>query len=770
MTTYLKLAIRHLWRRKLYTSVILLSLTIGFACTNLLLSFLIAELNADSFHQKKERIFQILSDDPFFGGKNSMTYVPGMLLEHLKDNYPEVEKVCSVIKRDRAFLTIDGNQIGDLTIVSTDSSFFEMFDLPLNTHSKKILTPSSIILSKEKAKSFFGTEEAIGKLISYTGPDSTGTMATQLLSVSAILEDTPEKTHFQFDIIVDASLNPNRQRGGNGYILLNNPNAAENLEQKLNQDKLRPGLTGTGLINYHFEPLKESYFNKNNSTSFTKTKSRFFLWAGSVICFLILFMASFNFINLLLLSFQSRKKETGIKKTLGVSLKNLFQTTLTEVVIYLFVAYLFSLIFTVLLLPYFNATLQTSLPFNFLSRLTVLSSIGLIVLFLAGIVVAIAVLNQWRIKPISLMQNQTSKVSFNQFLFTIQFVISITMVICAITIIKQMDFVENESLGFNKNIIELRAPDNESYSKMPALKEGLSKLSAIENATVCSGNPISGNMLVIYKLENGETYSPYVYNGDEDFFKTLNLTLLKGTLPSAQKPGTVINEKFVSTFNMKNPIGERVPGTESAIVVGVVKNFTTGSFKEETPPVMINYVPIDKSVVLSFSGNSISTLIPQIEKVWKKVLPDFPFTYKILQQELMNKYKEETSFFRIVIAFSFTSMIISCFGLFALSWAVVQSRVKEMGIRKVLGARPKDIVTILTVTFTKRILMAFVIAAPIGYYLMNLWLAAFVKKIPLSADIFIWSALLVSLIAIITLGMQTAKAALSNPVSELRSE
>jgi putative ABC transport system permease protein len=278
-------------------------------------------------------------------------------------------------------------------------------------------------------------------------------------------------------------------------------------------------------------------------------------------------------------------------------------------------------------------------------------------------------------------------------------------------------------------------------------------------------------MLVLYELDNGETYSPYVYNGDEDFFKTLNLTLIEGEFPSAKKPdGVVVNEKFVSLFNMKNPIGERVPGTKSAVIAGVVKNFTTVSFKVETPPVIINYAPVDKSILISFSGNDISTLLPQLEKVWKKVLPSSPFTYRVLQQELMNKYKDENAFFKIVIAFSLTSMIISCFGLFALSWAVVQSRVKEIGIRKVLGASPKDIVTILSVTFIRRILVAFIIAAPTGYYLMNLWLASFAKKISLSADIFMWSALTVSLIAIITLGMQTVKAALSNPVNELRSE
>jgi ABC-type antimicrobial peptide transport system permease subunit len=278
-------------------------------------------------------------------------------------------------------------------------------------------------------------------------------------------------------------------------------------------------------------------------------------------------------------------------------------------------------------------------------------------------------------------------------------------------------------------------------------------------------------MLTRFELENGEYYSPYIYNGDEDFFKTLELTLLDGELPAAkQKDGVVVNEKLISLFNIKHPIGEPVPGSKSLKIIGVVKNFTTGSFKVETPPVIINYTTADRSLLLSFSGNQLSALLPQIENSWKSVFPSYTFNYRLLQQELMNKYKEENSFFRIVVAFSLTTMIISCFGLFALSWAVVESRVKEIGIRKVLGARPQNIIGILSITFTKRILIAFLIAAPVGYYLMNLWLASFVQKIVLGADIFIWSALAVSLVAATTLGIQTVKAALSNPVNELRNE
>lgn len=434
----------------------------------------------------------------------------------------------------------------------------------------------------------------------------------------------------KFDALVDTKMLGRSSAGGSGYVLLNNANDAKSLELKLSNDKLRPGLIGTGICNYYFNALEDSYFNKSNPQSFTRTKSKLFIWVGSVICILILFMASFNFINLLLLSFQSRKKETGIKKTLGVSLIDLFKTTFTEVIIYITSAYCFSLILTALFLPYFNTVLQTNLSFHYLSRVTVFSSIGLVVFILATIVVGTALANQWRVKAISLMQNQKSKVTFNRLLFTLQFVISITMAICSLTIIEQMDFVQNEPIGFNKNIIELRAPSNDSYSKMPLLKENLLRLSFIENVTVCSGNPISGNMIAHYKTEKGQNFIPYLFNGDEDFFKTLNLTLIEGEIPSAKNPGVVVNETLAKLLNLKSAVGGKIPETGS-IIVGVVKDFTTVSFKVETPPVIIGYTLGERSLLLSFKENKISTFLPQIEKVWKQVLPDFPFRYQIIE-------------------------------------------------------------------------------------------------------------------------------------------
>jgi putative ABC transport system permease protein len=204
--------------------------------------------------------------------------------------------------------------------------------------------------------------------------------------------------------------------------------------------------------------------------------------------------------------------------------------------------------------------------------------------------------------------------------------------------------------------------------------------------------------------------------------------------------------------------------------VGVVSDFTCGSFKMEIPPVVISYKQNGNALLIDYKGNELAQLLPQIQMEWQQVFPDYVFTYKVIQEDLMKKYKEETFFYRIIITFAIISMVLSCFGLFALSWAVIQSRTKEMGIRKVLGATAVDVLNLLTLTFTKRILIAFLLAAPIGYYLMDEWLARFANRIELSGWVFMIAGGVVVAVAFATLSFQTIKATMTNPVDEIRSE
>lgn len=760
----LKFVLRSLWIKKLYASIILLSLIVGFVCSNILISFLVYETNTDSFHSKKDRIFQIFSNDPF-GGTGNIAYVPDYFYDYLTTNYAEIENVCQMNNLDGITIKTDESEFHDFSVLLTDSSFFSLFDYPLlQGRANDALKAGSIVLSKEKARILFGTEDVLGKVITLSTADT-----TQQVMVSSVVDKQIENSHIKFDALVHHSVFPKKRNGGASYALLNTGSNPEDLRTKINQDSQRPGLLGAGKMEYYLTPLTDSYFSIDNKMKFMHTRSPMFITVGYVVCGLILFIASFNFINLFLLFWQNRKKEIGIKKTLGISPGGLFGFSLIEAGVYIFISYALALAVTGLLIPVFNSVFESNLSPKYFLTIKVISWIGG-VLFLSGaLVVVIAVAKQWSMKPVSLMKKDNTKVSFNRLLFTVQFVISITLAICSVTIIQQMNYIENEPLGFNRSIVQLNAPDRKFADQLPVLKQKLAQLPAVQNVSVSSGNPISGNMIVRYDLEDDKFYTPYIFEGDTDFIKTLDLTLVAGDLPSETKNGKLVNHKLVQQFNLKEPIGEFVPGTKD-VIVGVVQDFTCGSFKMEIPPVVISYKQSGSALLIDYKGNDLAQLLPQIQAAWNQVFPDYVFVYQVIQEDLMKKYKEDTFFYRIIITFSIISMVLSCFGLFALSWAVIQSRTKEMGIRKVLGATAIDVLNLLTLTFTKRILIAFLLAAPAGYYLMNEWLARFTNRIELSAWVFVIAGGVVVAVAFVTLSFQTIKATMTNPVDEIRNE
>jgi putative ABC transport system permease protein len=737
-----------------------MSLTVGFACTCLLVSFLMAESSVDSFHSKKGNIFQLSSNDPF-GGTGPIVFIIRPTANYL-GNYPEVQAICLVSAIDKSEIEA-GESFSPVKVVQVDTTFFSMFDFPREAGSAGKLTPDGLMISSTKAQQLFGTTDVIGRTVVFKTPDTTKTLV-----INGIISQAKEKSHIVFDAVISNEVfrvpQARNSPGGACYALLREPASnPEGLMAKVNNDSLMPALMGEGTGEYYLEPLQRSYFNTSNRMPFMNTRSEMFIRVGWIVCGLILLMASFNFINLFLLSMQERRKEQGIKKTLGISVFQTIKSLSLETSIYVAVSFVLSLGFVYTLIPVFNTTLETDLAFSYLSKFNVISYIGLSVFVLSMTAILFSVLQQKKVLPVSMMKNTTSKVRVSKIFFTLQFFVSITLCVCSITIIRQMNFIENEPLGFNRNILQLTLPSNG-----PEFKNRVLQIAGVDHATLAQGNPISGNMQVRYDLENGKFYTPYMFSGDEDFMETLKLQVVKGSLDIKNANGKFVNETFVKHFNMTDPVGMKIPGTKDDFIAGVVSDFTCSSFKQEIPPVIIAFEPQQKQLLIDYSGTDLVTLMPKVREAWDEMFAGEYFSYKVIQQDLMKKYSEETLFTRIVMASSITSMIISCFGLFALSWAVIKSRAKEMGIRKVLGASASDVLRLLTTSFAKRLAIAFALAAPAGYYLMELWLSRFVYKVPVSAWVFIASGVVLATITIVTLGIQTVKASFSSPLEEIR--
>jgi putative ABC transport system permease protein len=760
----LRLALRHFSRKRIYSAIIVMSLTVGFACTCLLVSFLIAEENADSFHSRKERIFQLTSNDPF-GGGGRLNFTTDRTRAYMIETYPEVENICQVTPVANAEAELD-TKITPLVTLGVDTSFLTMFDFPLIAGSRKDIG-KGVMISEEKARQIFGTSDVLDRMITLRTPDS-----VKLVAITGVIGKSIEKSHLKFDAIVEHSLfearPPERRLGGVSYLLLRDGTDATALIQKINGDSLRPTLMRDGEMDYYLDPLQTVYTSTWNRNPYMQTRSETFIQVGWVVAGLILFMASFNFVNLFLLSMQERKKETGIQKTLGISLWQTIRGAAMEGGVYVGVSVVLSAMLTYTLMPIFNTALNADVEFNYMSRLKVFGIIVSILVVLMVVVVLITTIQHRRTLPVNMMRNVAAKVRFSKLFFTLQFFVSITLCVCCIAVIKQMKFVETAPLGFNRNMMQLNAPRNRSAQLLGDLKTRIAQIPGVENLALSSGNPISGNMIMHHELEDGTPFNPYVFEGDIDLVKTLDLELVEGSA-NLQAPGDmIVNETLVKSLKMKDPLGMKVPGTKGGQIIGVVKDFVCSSFKQEIPPAIISYKETSKGLLIDYGQNDIALLLPKIKSAWKEVFADDYFSFIVMQDEVMKKYSEETLFYKVVLSASITSMIISCFGLFALSWAVIRSRSKEMGIRKVLGASVANILGLLTVSFMKRLVFAFILAAPVGYYLMNLWLSRFVYKAPIDSWVFVITGGALAAIAVFTLGIQTLKASLSSPLNEIR--
>src|SRR6478735_6825785 len=271
------LILRNLWAKRIYTCVILLSLTVGFVCSNILIAFLVSETNTDSFHIKRDRIYQIFSNDPF-GGNGKIAYLLPSFSDYLTTAFPEVERVCQLDKLGGLIVKTQNNSFQDFAILSVDSSFFSMFDFPVTLGRKSdCLAPGRVILSKEKALMLFGNSDVVGNEVTITSPDT-----TQQLIVSAVVEKPAENTHLIFDALVHHSVFPKQRDGGASYVLLTNAHSSESLVGKINKDPHRPGLIGEGKMDYFLNPLTDSYFSTDNKMAYMKTRNPVFMTVGYV--------------------------------------------------------------------------------------------------------------------------------------------------------------------------------------------------------------------------------------------------------------------------------------------------------------------------------------------------------------------------------------------------------------------------------------------------------------------------------------------------------
>lgn len=801
---YLKIAMRNLVRHKAFSVINISGLAIGVASCLLLFTVVKYELSYDTFQPAYGRIHHVVTKDKF---PNEITYTPGIpfpALDALRLEFPQITSG-ALLANYGSQVTVPGKDplstlpgkkfIEETGFFFCDPQFFKVFNYEWMAGTPSVLKePNVTVLTKKIAEKYFGDwKNAMGR---YLKLDNAVTV-----KVSGILKDVPGNTDFPLAIVTSfetVKANPgvyfySTEWGATTsnfqvFMLLPENISADKTNARFAEFNKKYYGDRTRSARYNFlRPLSEVHFDKRFENFGDHVTSKSTLWTLSLIGLFIIIMASINFINLSTAQAVGRSKEIGIRKVLGSYRRQLFGQLIGETAIIVIAAVILAVGIAQLCLPYIKhiASIQESL--NFFNRPTMLFMFLLIglVTILAGLYPAFILSG---FNPAVALKNKITSatvggISVRRGLVVAQFAISQVLIIGTIIAVSQMNFVRNADLGFSKDallVINANA-DSVVQARQESFKQNLLQIPEVESVSFSSDLPSSENNSATnfaFNHRDDEAYSLYTKFADEDYFKTFGLRLLAGK--SFGKSDTVnevvVNETLVKKLGVKGPddiIGKEIRmGSDSwKTIVGVVKDFKTNSLRETVKPLLIAEERKHYGVTtVKLRTSNISKTKTGIEATWNKSFPEYAYTTSFMDEDIADFYKQEEQLSLLYKIFAGIAIFISCLGLYGLVSFMAVQRTKEIGIRKVLGASVQNIIYLFSKEFIVLILVGFVVAIPVAYFMMSNWLQNFVFRIKITPVVFLIAVLISIIIALMAVGYKSIKAAIANPVKSLRSE
>jgi len=793
---YIKLAFRNLLGQKGYSFINLLGLITGITSFILIVCWIQSEMSYDSFHQDKENIYRVdlklFEEDKL--EQYSAAAIPAIGRE-IKRHFPEVKEYTR-FSRAEGVISYGDIRFKEAEMFYAEPSFFSMFSFPLlkGTADTALLAVNKAVLSESAAHRYFGNTDPIGKVIAYNGTDK--------YEVSGISKDVPANSHFKFEILLSSQNLINRYRwidsnwfGANfyTYVRLAQGTDVKALEAKITQlpQQFIGDFMKEAYFYYEFNlrNLSDIHLHSSISNELSVNGSFRSITFLGIIAVLVLLIAYINYINLTTSRAAERAAEVGVRKVLGAMKKQLISQFLTESVLLNVLALIISVAAVFLLAPLFRHLSGSSIHLN-VSLLGALFFILLVMaILLTGLLPAFYLS---RFVPTAVLKGKGQTGSRGMALFkngmvVFQFAISVILISGTILINRQLQFVQNQDLGIDIDrtlIVEgPQAIQSNAYAEhLLAFKSDLLQQSEVKSMTVSScipGKEITWNP-VYGKLVNGTNTEKKIdmIGIDEDFVTTYGLKLLAGRnfdQPfQKQINQLILNEsavKYLGFANADDAIGKELVGDQgNAHVIGVVRNFNQRSLKQLPQPIVFSNHPWNQYYSIKVSQASLDRLILYLEKTWNSQFPGNPIRYFFLDDYFNNQYQADRKFGQFFQLFSMLAIFIACLGLLGLSSYTISSRTKEIGVRKVNGAKISEVLILLNKDFVKWVLVAFVIATPIAYYAMYKWLENFAYKTELSWWIFALAGALSLGIALLTVSWQSWRAATRNPVEALRYE
>lgn len=788
LKNYLKIAFRNLLRSKGFSIINISGLAIGMASALLILLWIQNEISIDRFHAKTERIYTLNNRDKFNGELWAWNTTPKILAPTVKKDYPEVEDAVRI--NNTSFLFTVGDKHLNESGYFTDPGFLSMFTFPLLYGNAKtaLNNVDNIVITRKFAKKLFGTDDAIGKIVRVDSSDN--------FTVTGVLKDLPNNTAFQFEYLMPWSfmkkIGWDDEYWGNNsvrsYVLLK-PGVSEAIfDAKIKNVTIdHTKNTGDASTTQVFtQPLADKWlYSKSENGKYVGGRIEMVKLFGIIAAFILL-IACINFMNLSTARSEKRAKEVGIRKVVGAKKGGLIGQFIGESILIALLAGILAIGLVEISLPFFNDLVDKQLYIDFSKAQYWLFAIGFILFtgFLAGSYPAFYLSSY---KPVSVLKGSFkashSPVTPRKILVVLQFTFAIALIISTIIVEHQIQYAQSRDSGYVKDKLVYTPLQGDVEKNYVLIRNELITSGAAVSVTK-SMSPITQRYSDGWGWKwTGSTPADEKTDfirmaSDADFVKTMGVKLIAGRDIDVYKYPTdstamLLNEAAVKVMRLKDAIGTTVNADGSEWhVVGVVKDFVYESPYEKVSQLAV-MGPKSWFSALHFKLNPAHSTAQDLqlaEQVFKKYNPDYPFDYKFVDESYAAKFKEEKRTGTLAALFAGLTIIISCLGLFGLAAYMAETRIKEIGVRKVLGASVMSITTLLSKDFLKLVVISLVIASPLAWWAMNKWLAGYTYRINIEWWVFVLAGLLSILIAVITVSYQSIKAAIANPVKSLRSE
>lgn len=783
---YFKIAWRNLLQSKVLSTINLLGLSIGVAAVLMISLYLNNQYGYDDFHENESNLYRV-GFDLWDNGKSLGTHEQFIsdFGPDAKNELPEVESFLRLSYEREAYVSSGDKTVKLESIRHADSVFFEFFSFKLLQGNLKTVLkePYSVVLTETGATKLFGSQNALGKTIKIDDQAE--------FLVTGIAQDPPVNSHINYEALLSFNtlyVEPGNYMGWNGgnqyitYLSLKKGIKPQVLQNKLvdfmwehtNKEDSEIGIK----TDAYLQPIKDIHlYHAENSTTLRTN-----IYVFSIVALLILIISSINYINLTTAQSVKRLKEIGVRKILGASKNQIAKQFLGETFLLSSIACITAIVLVVFLLPFYEELLGEDLRITNIDLLqSALSLLIIIVLIsiLSGSYLAFY-LSSFNIKEtFSASLPKSSLFNFKKGLIIVQFVITIGLIASTLFISQQLKYTKTKNLGLDKEhvltlpLIGLNAQNSYALLKQKLL--GFPEIKSVSGVSEVPYNGITQNGF----MPEGSTNVIFIHqlDADESFLETFGIELLSGSFFSESKKtlkdGYVINETLAKMLGWEDPIGKTIERSGHHKIIGVVADFHFASLYDKIEPLIITNKPWGNhyaSLAIKYHAEQTLAITDKTQKLWNEVLPGNPFDYVFLDSAFDAIYKSEKRFQQVFFYFSVLSIILSLSGIFGLVLLVLKQRTKELGIRKVLGADIKDIVKLTTEDFIKLILIAAIISTPITWYFMHKWLNNFAYHIEIEWWIFLVASMAIIIIAMLTISIQTIKAAMMHPVESLKTE